>query len=93
MIYKDITILYIDSGKNNRLIRYDLLRKENNDFVVQVFDDQNEDIADPKPTIKIDQFEITYDNYLDNCKHSNKLPDSFEEYVDIKLQDHRDKLD
>ncbi|WP_339030917.1 hypothetical protein [Salmonella enterica] len=57
MIYKDITILYIDSGKNNRLIRYDLLRKENNDFVVQVFDDQNEDIADPKPTIKIDQFE------------------------------------
>ncbi|QNN19156.1 hypothetical protein [Escherichia coli] len=54
MIYKDITILYIDSGKNNRLIRYDLLRKENNDFVVQVFDDQNEDIADPKPTIKID---------------------------------------
>ncbi|EJC6404886.1 hypothetical protein MZU66_004446, partial [Escherichia coli] len=53
MIYKDITILYIDSGKNNRLIRYDLLRKENNDFVVQVFDDQNEDIADPKPTIKI----------------------------------------
>ncbi len=47
----------------------------------------------PKPTIKIDQFEITYDNYLDNCKHSNKLPASFEEYVDIKLQDHRDKLD
>lgn len=39
------------------------------------------------------QFEITYDNYLDNCKHSNKLPASFEEYVDIKLQDHRDKLD
>lgn len=93
MIYKDLTIYYIDSEKNNRLIRYDLLRKENNDFLVQVFDDQNEGIADPKPTIKIDQFEITYNSYVDDCKHSAKLPDSFDDYVESKLQEHRDKLD
>ncbi|MFL7890125.1 hypothetical protein [Enterobacter pseudoroggenkampii] len=93
MIFRDITTIYINSDKNNRLIRYDLLRKENNDFIIQVFDDQNRDIADPKPIIKIDQFEITYDSYIDDCKHSQKLPASFEEYVDLKLQDHRNKLD
>ena len=93
MIYKDLTFYYIDSEKNNRLIRYDILRKENNDFLVQVFDDQNERIADPKPTIKIDQFEVTYDSYIDDCKHSEKLPDSFDDYVESKLQEHRDKLD
>ena len=48
MIFKDITVTYITSDKNERLVRYDLLRKDNNDYIIQVFDSQNRDIADPK---------------------------------------------
>lgn len=100
MIYKDLTIHYINSDKSDRLVKYDLIRKQNNDFIVKVFDVQSGGLADPKIIIQIDEFEITYDSYRENHSSSgfqqsvrSEFPPSFEDYVERALQVHRNKLD
>lgn len=92
MIYKDLTIHYINSDQSDRLIKYDLIRKQDNDFIVKVFDVQSRGLADPKIIIQIDDFEITYNSYKEHHSSSG-FPPSFEDYVERVLQDHRNKLD
>lgn len=100
MIYNDLNIFYINSDNDDRLVRYDVMRKQNNDLIVKVFDVQSGGIADPKIIIQIDEFEIAYDSYNDRNLSSvfqqavaSELPPSFEVYVERLLQDHRNKLD
>ncbi|MDE5192637.1 hypothetical protein PYX08_20220 [Citrobacter freundii] len=100
MIYTDIMTLYITSENNQRLVRYDVVKKSDDDYFVKVFDEQTKGIADPKILIQVDEFEVTQQNYrveydIGGPQKSVKIsiPPTFEGYLRHKLQDHRNKLD
>lgn len=100
MIYTDITTLYITSANNQRLVRYDVIKKSADDYIVKVFDEQTKGIAEPKILIQVDEFEVTQQNYrieydIGGPQKSVKIsiPPTFEGYLRHKLQDHRNKLD
>lgn len=100
MIYTNIITLYISGERNQRLVRYDVIPKANNDYIVKVIDEQTKGIADPKVLVEVDEFEVTQQNYrteqsIGGIKRAitYDLPLSFEGYLNLKLQDHRNKLD
>ena len=100
MIYTDIKTLYIASENNQRLVRYDVVKKSDNDYIVKVFDEQTKGIADPKIVIQVDEFEVTQQNYRDEYdiggpqkSVKTSFSPTFESYLSHKLQDHRNKLD
>lgn len=100
MIYTDITTFYITSDNNQRLVRYDVVKKSADGYIVKVFDEQTKGIAEPKIIIQVDEFEVTQQNYrieykIGGPQRSVKIsvPPTFECYLRHKLQDHRNKLD
>ncbi|WP_256814027.1 MULTISPECIES: hypothetical protein [unclassified Serratia (in: enterobacteria)] len=100
MIYQDITAYYITSNKNDRLVRYELIKKQSNDYFVKVFDQQSGGIAAPKVIIEIDAFDISYQDYTDKHLQSgfqtsvkSESAISYEAYIQKVLQEHRNKLD
>jgi len=100
MIYQDIKCFYISGNKNNRLVKYELVRLQGDDYLVKVFDEQTKGIADPKHIIQIDEFKVSRASYQEEHHSSglqtavkSQLPSSFEWYVQSCCQDHRNKLD
>lgn len=96
MIYQDIKSFYISGAKNPRLVKYELIRLQGDDYLVKVFDEQTKGIADPKHIVQIDEFKISYANYQEE-QHSAavhpELPPSYDGYLQYCCQDHRSKLD
>ncbi len=100
VIYTDVMTFYITSENNQRLVRYDVIKKSADDYIVKVFDEQTKGIAEPKILIQVDEFEVTQQNYrieydIGGPQKSVKIsiPPTFEGYLRHKLQDHRNKLD
>lgn len=100
MIYQDIKTFYITSAKNNRMVKYELIRTQGDDHLVMVFEEQSKGIAAPKVIVQIDEFEITYESYRAEHKAAGfqtaiklEFPPSYEGFVQIRCQEHRNKLD
>lgn len=100
MIYQDIKTFYISSVKNHRLVKYELIRLQGDDYLVKVFDEQTKGIAEPKIIIQIDEFNISNANYHKEHQSSDSqaaahsgLALSFDTYLQSCCQAHRNKLD
>ncbi|MGP3590116.1 hypothetical protein [Vagococcus sp. WN89Y] len=96
MIYQDIRTYYLSGAKNQRMVKYELIRLQGDDYLVKVFDEQTQGIADPKHIVQIDEFKITRAGYQEEHHSSgaqSELANSFEWYVQSCCQDHRNKLD
>jgi hypothetical protein len=100
MIFHNIKTLYITSEKGSRMVKYELIQNEGDDYLVKVFDEQSRGMADPKVIIQVDEFTITYESY--RAEHMSagfqqaityKMSPSYEGYVQSRLQQHRNKLD
>lgn len=98
MIYSSINTHYISAESGDRLVRYDIIATDSDTYLVKVIDEQKSTIADPKPLILIDQFELSrsdyYEHYgIDVARQgiTFNLPPSFEEYLLIHCQLHRNK--
>lgn len=98
MIYRNVETYYINSKTDTRVIRYDVIKIDDDTYRVKVIDEQQEGIAQPNLLIQIDQFDLTRQQY--NEKHdvgnrsivrANMLP-GFENTISEQLQNHRNKI-
>lgn len=62
MIY-DVKTYYINSKTDARLIRYDVIKLNDDTYKVKVFDDQQRGISHPSLVAQIDDFQITREEY------------------------------
>ncbi|MFT2788869.1 hypothetical protein KGP17_11195 [Serratia sp. JSRIV001] len=98
MIY-DFDSHYISDHKDGRFVRYDVIKKHDDAYLVKVFDEQQKGIAEPKVIIQVDEFELNRSTYMheygvgDMRSVKVNMPPTFDGYLRIKCQDHRNKLD
>jgi len=98
MIYSNVKTLYISSNTDSRLVRYDIIRLDEDTFKVKVVDEQQEGIAQPNLLIQIDQFDITRQQYIEKYDLDNRtrvrrdMAPTFEGAISEYLQDHRNKI-
>jgi len=97
MIYSAQTY-YISSETDARLIRYDVIKLNNDTYQVKVFDDQQRGISPPSLVEQINDFLITREEYVKNQSLGFSEPDEiemssgFEYSIHDVLQKHRNKL-
>lgn len=98
MIYSDVETFYISSKTDSRLVRYDVIRLNEDTFNVRVVDEQQQGIAQPNLLIQVDQFDITRQQYIDKYDIGNRarvrteMAPGFESAIHEYLQDHRNKI-
>ncbi|MFV4846713.1 hypothetical protein ACNJKD_10240 [Edwardsiella tarda] len=102
MTIHNVKSYYITSKSSSRMIRYDLIRVVGGDYLVKVFDEQSEGVSYPRLIAQIGEFKITDESYQKGKKVpgrqqsvtlDQKLDQSYEEYVQAKLQQHRNEID
>lgn len=99
MIFSNVETYYISSNKNNRLVRYDVIKFDEDTFIVKAFDSEYRDKALPSFIFEIATLHINREDFnLENNVGSssvvrNRLPTSFHGHVLVKCQQHRDSLD
>ncbi|WP_419057247.1 hypothetical protein [Kluyvera georgiana] len=99
MIYK-VTTYYINSKSDPRLIRYDVIKINDDTYQVKVFDDQQRGITHPSLVAQIDDFQITREEYNTKYQVSSGFqtgvainpPPGFENTITDSLQQHRDSI-
>ncbi len=98
MIY-NVDTYYINSKTDPRLIRYDVIKLNNDAYQVKVFDDQQRGISHPSLVAQIDDFQITREEYDKKYPSGMHLPTvmpgmapGFENTIEVTLQEHRNKL-
>ncbi len=99
MIY-NVTTYYINSKSNSRLIRYDLIKLDDDTYHVKVFDDQQCGISHQSLVVQIDDFQITREEYNKKYQISSGFqtrvainqPPGFENTIIDSLQKHRDSI-
>lgn len=97
MIYGAKTY-YINSSKDPRVIRYDVITIDKDTYRVKVVDDQSRGISPPSHLVQLDEFLITRDDY--NKKYPSgfqqtviaEMAPGFENTIPDILQKHRNKL-
>ncbi|WP_208952085.1 hypothetical protein [Rahnella sp. ChDrAdgB13] len=98
MIYRNVETNYINSKTDSRLIRYDVIKIDNDTYHVKVIDEQQAGIAQPNLLVQVDQFDLTRQQYNEKYDVGNRaivrtemLP-GFEGTISDYLQDHRNKI-
>lgn len=99
MIYK-VDTYYINSKSDPRLIRYDVIKLDNDTYQVKVFEDQQRGISQPSLVAQIDDFQITRGEYNKKYQISSGFQTGvaitpqpgFENTITGELQNHRDSL-
>ncbi|XUM27945.1 hypothetical protein ACQ86C_06580 [Enterobacter asburiae] len=94
----NVKTYYINSKTDARLIRYDVVKLNDDTYQVKVFDDQQRGISHPGLVVQIDDFQITREEY--NKQYSSgfnqtvraEMAPGFENTISDILQKHRDKL-
>ncbi len=97
MIY-NVKTYYINSKTDARLIRYDVIKLNDDTYQVKVFDDQQRGISHPSLVAQIDDFQITREEY--NKKYPSgfnqpvrtEMAPGFENTIHDSLQKHRNTL-
>ncbi|MBQ0957026.1 hypothetical protein [Serratia symbiotica] len=100
MIYSNVKTHYISGDNNTRLVRYDVIEKNSDFFLVKVIEEQNKGNAEPKILALLEEFEITRDEYKKRYCNSGfqtvirvDVRPTFEDTILKVLQEHRNKLD
>lgn len=100
MIYSNVKTHYISGDNNTRLVRYDVIEKNSDFFLVKVIEEQNKGNAEPKILALLEEFEITRDEYKKRYCNSGfqtvirvDMRPTFEDTILKVLQEHRNKLD
>lgn len=98
MIYRNVETHYINSNTDARLVRYDVIKIDDDTYRVKVIDEQQQGIAQPNLLIQIDQFDLTRHQYNEKYDVGNRaivraeiLP-GFENTISDYLQNHRNKI-
>ena len=97
MIYSNIKTYYINSEDDLRVVRYDLIKIDNDTYQVKVIDEQQRGINHPSSLVQIDDFLITRNDY--NKKYptgfqrsvSLEMAPGFENSIEGILQNHRNR--
>lgn len=99
MIYKNIQTYYIDNGQDTRLVKYEVIKINDQKYVVKVFDDQQRAISPPHNIVEIDTLIFTQEDYLKDTGQvgfqtaiRDRMPNSFEGHILDKLEEHRKRL-
>lgn len=99
MIYSNIKIYYIDNGAGSRLVRYEVIKVNDDKIIVKVTDDQQRSISPPHSIVEIDTLEFTHEQYMKDTGQGgfqsairDRMPNSFEGHVQEKCQEHRSGL-
>lgn len=98
MIYSSVVTYYINSKTDSHLIRYDVIKIDNDTYRVKVIGDQQRGITHPSLLVQLDDFLITREDY--NKKYptgfqrtiSINTPPGFENTIVDILQQHRDSI-
>ena len=99
MIFSDVETHYISSHQDSRLVRYDVIKTDDDTYVVKVIDNKHQNRALPHYYLEIATLVITRDDFnLENNIGSasvvrNRMPTTFSGHVLVKCQQHRDSLD
>ncbi|MEN0625824.1 hypothetical protein AAIG33_00115 [Phytobacter ursingii] len=98
MIYSSIQTHYLSAESGDRLVRYDIIATDSDTYLVKVIDEQKSSMAEPKPLLLIDQFHVTRSDYFEHYginvaqqAITFNLPPSFEDYLLLYCQRHRNK--
>lgn len=99
VIYTNINTYYITSGKNSRLVRYDVIEMDSETYLVKIWDDQQRGISPPSHIVEIETKKITQEEYkkfynIGGLQSSVKTspPPTLDEYVRQRCQEHRNSL-
>lgn len=99
MIFSEVETHYINSNTDSRLVRYDVIRIDDDTFVVNVFDVQQRSSSPSGSFTNSAILKITRDDYEseNNIGSSsvvrNRMPTTFQNHILVKCQQHRDSLD
>ncbi|MDM3389439.1 hypothetical protein OGV29_11605 [Citrobacter sp. Cb013] len=102
MIFQNIQTYYITSDKHKvipRYVRYDVIKLDDNAYIVNVIGDQQRGISPPYSLVMLDKITITKAEYLDKYQIGSftgvrtQSPPTFEGYITEHLQEHRNQLD
>lgn len=99
MIFSEVETHYINSNTDSRLVRYDVIRIDDDTFVVNVFDVQQRSASPSGSITNSATFKITRNDYEseNNIGSSsvvrNRMPTTFQNHILVKCQQHRDSLD
>ncbi len=99
MIFSNVETYYVSSKTDSRLIRYDVIKINNDVYQVKVIDDQQRGITHPSLLVQLDDFEIT------RAEYNQKYPSTtfqqsvnidakpvFESTIEEIIQKHRDQI-
>lgn len=98
MIMSDVETHYINTNDNSRLVRYDVIKIDEDNYIIKVFDNEYHSETLPSFMYEVAEFKITRDdyNYENDIGSSsvvrNRLPTTFYGHVLVKCQQHRDSL-
>lgn len=99
MIYSNIRTHYLTSNSNDRLVRYDVIEIDEDNYLVKVIDDEQKELTPSCSLIEVFKLSFTRGTYKsDESIGSNNMfrqdiTPSFEGYILQKCQKHRDSLD
>lgn len=98
MILDNVKTYYINSTSSKRLVRYDVIRVDNDNFIVKVFDDQQRGVSPPSLLVEVTELRFTRAEYVTRHKIGdrtfvrNDMAPDFEGDVRNECQKHRDSL-
>lgn len=99
MIFSDVETHYISSNQDSRLVRYDIIKTDEDTYVVKVMDSIHHNTTRRDDFPEVATLIITRDDFnLENNIGSasvvrNRMPTTFSGHVLVKCQQHRDSLD
>lgn len=99
MIFSDVVTHYINSNIDSRLVRYDVIKVDDDTFVVNVISPPHHGASPDNHSFEISTFNVTREDYrAENDIGSlsvvrNQMATTFEGHVLVKCQQHRDSLD
>lgn len=89
---------YLNSKSSARLIRYDIITIDADNYTVKVFDDQQAGVSPPHQIVLLDEIQLKRSDYEAKYEIGKRgaiklyMPPTFESYVNSEVQSHRDKL-
>jgi len=99
MIYSKIDTRYITSSSNERLVRYDRIKIDNDTYAVKIWDDQHQEISPTSSIVEMANLNFTRADY--NKEYGigsfqggvgKESPPAFDDYVWNKCQEHRNSM-
>lgn len=96
----DYTSFYISSQDHGRLLRYDVIKLDYESYLVKVFDEKKGVTSPARSVIQTDEFQLARSDFLHAFEKDGfslavkyNRPPTFESYLYISCQEHRNGID